>query len=519
MSSAVPVCRLRRRVVCGLMLILVVSLAPHTSAQMTYPLTLSPFDIDYIRLQRESIQRGDLSLFPATGPFSRSLFDRGLPEGSPTLLLTALSDANRLRTYTFMTGRYRSRTDERGRNVPLGLVGANLLLSSRFGAQVLLRVDRSLAIDPMYVGKRWRGIAGDVEQATLNYQDRHLALRLGRQRLFWGPQPVSLLLSSTAEALDLFTLHYEFGRIAFEFVLAFLDQSRPDSTDIARFPGYPFDQDNRYLAGHRLDIMVRRNLRVGLSEISLFAGPGRRPELYYLNPLQLFHAAQLNRQVNDNTVLGGDAVWIPRPGWALAGQLLIDDWQIDDDTEADHEPNEFAYAASVTRTGRVASATPDIRLEYVRIANRTYHQLNARNRFLYRNRPLGHPLGPDADSLSLLARWWPDRVTTVELEFAYWRHGEGSLYSPWTEPWLQATDSYSEAFPSGVVESVVGLRVHLAGYLPLSDYCRRHLHGQLEAGCAWFENYRHTDNDKKTLGHLEVSLSWLGFMDIDLDGD
>ena len=94
---------------------------------------------------------------------------------------------------------------------------------------------------------------------------------------------------------------------------------------------------------------------------------------------------------NDNTIIGLDFTCMP--GWKtnFYGQLIVDDFQIDDEAQGDKEPNEIGFMLGIFRTGKIASLIPDVKLEYVRLTNRTYHQRDPRNRYLYRNKPLGHP--------------------------------------------------------------------------------------------------------------------------------
>jgi len=298
-------------------------------------------------------------------------------------------------------------------------------------------------------------------------------------------------------------------------LFARLDDSRPLASDTARFPDYNFEQDNRYLVGHRIDLRLWRNLRLGLYELNVFGGVGRSPELYYLNPLQLFHAAQLNEHKNDNTLLGADLIWLPRKGYSVHGQLLVDDYQIDNSAQSDQEPNEIAFVLGATRSGSVGTWLPDIEVEYTRIANRTYHQLHARNRYVYRGRPLGHSLGSDADSLALLCRFWPGRNQSLTVETAYARRGEGSLDGPWTEPWMETDGAYSEVFPSGTVESGYYLRLSAVGYVPLTRYTSDHLFATIDAGHGWLDNVGHIDGATETTWWLKATLSWQGLLDVD----
>jgi len=485
-------------------------------AQAVYPVGGTIFQLDYDLTYHAALSAQDLRSLPAIGPTQVSQLLTGSADIrlNPAPRLFDRVAVDNVRLFAIATEQYQGRRDQTARDLFSGIVGARYQFSHHLDATVMFQLDREKATDPTYTGGKWRGLAGELETAALYYSTERLLLTLGRQRVYWGPKPANLILNATAPPMDLFSVDFNRGRLGFHFLFARLDRSRPDSTDLGRFPEYEFARDNRYFVGHRLEIRLHRTLLLGLFETSVFGGEGRTPEMYYLNPLQFFHGAQLNEGTDDNTILGLDLTWLPCPGWGLHGQLIIDDFQIDDQVLGDQEPNEIGLMAGVTRTGPMGSWRPDVSLEYVRITNRTYHQLHARNRYLYRNQPLGHPLGPDADSLSIAFKWWPDTRQTIALELAYTRHGEGSLHVPWTEPWLEAEGDYSEPFPTGVVEKGFGLQIGWRGYLPLMDYTSKHLFVSIKAGYADFENRSNVEGDNSIDAWLNLSLTWLGMIEL-----
>jgi hypothetical protein len=455
------------------------------SADVAYPSGRFPFNLEYQLTYQKAVASGDLNLQPPVGPFYCSSMARFLTK-SPTMKLVGNTSDSDIRLFSIVTEKFRTGYRSKSEDLFLLTTGLRYQLSQYFGTLALFNLDRAKAIDPEYSGKKWRGLAGDIETAAIYFKKNNFSVTLGRQRVFWGPQPVNLVLSETAEPLDLFSVRYRKGKLRFNFLFARLDESRPDSTDFMRLQGQTFN-DNRYLVGHRLDISLFRNLRVGLFETSLFGGEGRPPELYYLNPLQFFHAAQLNENEDDNTILGLDCIWLPWRGYEVYGQLIIDDFQVDSKSQGDEEPDEIGLMCGLFKAGCPAGFSPDLKLEYVKITNRTYHQGQPRNRYLFRNKLLGHPLGPDADSLSLVIRFWPGIRQSIGLELSYSRHGEGSIYSPWDEPWADVEGDYHEPFPTGTVERSFNVALRINGYLPVSRY---------------------------TSEWLNLSLTWLGFLEV-----
>ena len=481
-------------------------------ADVAYPPGRLPFDLEYKLLYQNSIASFDLTRLPSVGPFYLSIL-RNLSTNSTTMKLIDNLPDSHIRLFSIATERLQATRRERTDDLFSLATGLRYQASQYFGILTLFNLDRAKAIDPDYTGKKWRGLAGDVETAAIYFTKGGLSIILGRQRMFWGPQPVNLIVSKTAEPLDLISASYNKGRLRFSFLFARLDESRPDSSDYARLQDQTFN-DNRYLVGHRLDILLRKNLRLGFFETSIFGGEGRPPELYYLNPLQFFHAAQLNGNEDDNTILGFDFFWLPLRGYGMYGQLIIDDFQIDHQSRGDKEPNEIGLMCGLLKSGRPHSFSPDIKLEYVRIANRTYHQSQPRNRYLFRNKLLGHPLGPDADSLSLLLRFWPSVKQYTELELSFTRHGEGSIYAPWDEPWLDVEGDYKEPFPTGVVEKSINLAVRIIGYLPLTRYTWEHLFVTIDGGYSSIKNRFNIDRNNGHTARINLSLTWLGYLEI-----
>ncbi|MEE8578010.1 MAG: capsule assembly Wzi family protein [candidate division Zixibacteria bacterium] len=487
------------------------------SGDVIFPYHTNAFKFDYDLADHSAVRIGNLDLIPAVGPFDFSIIeqDRSGDSLSPAMRLIALPEDRNLRLFSIAGETVHSRNESAPRDYFSFAGGMRYQPSKHFGSLVMFSLDRSLAVDHSWDGIKWRGLAGEMETAAIFFRKGKLKLTFGRQRLFWGPKPVNLVLSAAVRPLDLLSAQYRMGRLSYSFVFARIDKSRPNSADSLRFPEASF-QDNRYLAGHRIDFRMHKQLRVGLFETVLYGGEGRPIELYYLNPLQFYHGAQLNADENDNTILGIDFNWMPFESFSLYSQFIIDDFQIDKKVQGDQEPDEIGLMVGAMRSGSVGSMNPDISFEYVRITNRTYNQALPRNRYLYRNQVLGHPLGPDADSLSMTIRFWPSRFQTVAFELAASRHGEGSIYDEWDEPWQTAVGDYDEPFPTGVVARSVSAAIRIAGYLPLTEYTSKHMFINFQAGYGSTRNFGNIDGNDMRSSWLKLSFDWVGSFEIGL---
>ena len=118
--------------------------------------------------------------------------------------------------------------------------------------------------------------------------------------------------------------------------------------------------------------------------------------------------------------------------------------------------------------------------------------------FICSKQPLGHPLGNDFDHWQFgLSQLFLGSLNFY-LQYSQTRKGEGSLYTPWDEPWMDNTveEGYSEPFPTVVVEKRKALSVSIR-YFPSIHwgleadyrYCRRqnanHITGDSREDVSW----------------------------------
>ncbi len=364
-------------------------------------------------------------------------------------------------------------------------VGFLALANKNISVYTSFLFDERLAQDPEYKGKKWRGLAGEVESAMAVYKGRGFYLLAGRFGSSWGPSQKSLILSETARPMDGIQLRSEWGKFRFTYQFAKLSRN---------------GDENRYFAGHRIAFKPNKNLHFSLFETIIYGGPGRSIEIAYLNPLMFFHAFQLNENYDDNTFLGFDFTWFPNYQHKLYGQILIDDYQVDSEVRGDNEPNEIGIQLGIHSIDIFDLF--DLKAEYLKITNRTYNQIFSRNRYENRGELIGHPFGSDGDRYSLTFKKWFCDNKKASLEFSYQRKGEGRFDDYWDAPWLDV-DDYTESFPTGIVEKSFLISTAFTGYI------KPYLYIDALSGINFIDNYENIDGLSKTIPFLSVRLSLL----------
>ncbi|UCD17953.1 MAG: hypothetical protein JSV44_03340, partial [Candidatus Zixiibacteriota bacterium] len=302
---------------------------PVRSASLFLPVGLEEYRFIYDRAERSEIVGLTERLKCTVGPYHYS----ELPPENPIVKYGRGLHGPRIRPFLFATEDFRIAKHMRADGYEClrgGIMAKPGQRWSIFGNFIL---DEQLAKDPDYTGKKWRGLAGEVENAWVGYRTDAVDLIFGRFDSFWGPVRRSLILSSSAVSMDALSFRVHWGRLYFTYQAGKLDgeRIRGDSGEILH---------NRFFAGHRLDFRLVRQLYIGFFETVIYGGEGRELELAYLNPINFFHAWQINEDADDNTLLGMDFRWYVDGRHKFYGQFLFDDFQVDNDRPEDQEPNE-----------------------------------------------------------------------------------------------------------------------------------------------------------------------------------
>lgn len=470
-----------KRILWILLFLILPSLAPAVSL---LPVGKIEYDFVYDRLEREEVKKQtsyayQLGPYDGTEGFSFGPFEylKGIPSNKLMLFSAAGED--------FYSAH--SQTPAGFESVRGGIAASPMEWLFVYGNFVL---DERKAEDEFYTGKKWRGLAGGVEEAFTYFKWRQFEIMAGRFASFWGPRN-SLVLAPT-NALDGFEYSFHWGRLVLSYRLAKLDGLNPEDDGVDQF-------ENRFLAAHRLDVRLSREFRLGIFESVIYGGPGRQIDLLYLNPIVFFHADQLNEGMNDNSLMGFDVTYQPGRGLKLYGQLLVDDFQIEKASQGDQEPDQYGVIAGAHLVDLWPSV--DFRVEYSRVTNWTFNQELPRNRYLLNNDPIGGAAGNDYEVLRATCSRWLSDNRCLSANFAYRLQGEGRITDEWTEPWLDVEGDYDEPFPSGVVEKT------RSAWLGFKGFFVNHFFVDVEAGVNWFDNFDHVYGEDASQAFARVQIS------------
>ena len=249
-------------------------------------------------------------------------------------------------------------------------------------------------------------------EGGVGYRDRFVDVRFARDRNQWGPGMGTLFLSNYAAPYDHLRIGAQAGPLHYTMAVARL--TTPDRDSRGRDSVLP----SKYAAFHRVSIEAGRFQAEAFEAVvfqdDTLTGNRRGPEIGYLNPVIFYRAVESELGSGDNALIGLGAAVRPVDGVRLYGQVLIDEFVAD----------RFFEDSWVNKWGLLAGAhivdlgLPGLeaRAEYARLRPYLYGHRSENSAYVHYNDVLGHPIGPNADDLSLFVRYRPSaRVTTQVL--------------------------------------------------------------------------------------------------------
>jgi hypothetical protein len=318
---------------------------------------------------------------------------------------------------------------------------------------VRVLIDSRLNVDPEFAGRKDRKLAGRTEDGYVGGHWKYGELTFGRVGRNWGPPTLDgLMLGDYAYTYDHLYGLIGSDKVHFSTVIARLDDSIPATGA----------QIQRYFSIHRLAFSLG-NWDFAGSESYLYAGAGRGFEPTLANPFNIYGLTWRNEKRDGNLGLGGEvAVRTERFG-TLAGQLFIDDLQID------RSCNPFckqpsSYAATLAAEGLPLGGDQRWFASYTRVSNLAYRNKNPNE--TYESYGVGLARGfSDYDEVKAGLDLALVPSTPLRLYVAHRRQGEGSYNTPFPLPANYAT---TPGIFSGVVMGVT--RVALSGATRWRDF-------------------------------------------------
>ncbi len=252
-------------------------------------------------------------------------------------------------------------------------------------------------------------------------------MQFGHGRHFIGDGIRSLLLSDYAN--NYFYLKISTQVWKFHYQNIFAELSATSSLDNIGDQLLP----KKYMAAHFLDYQINSKLSIGIFESVVYGRAGGL-ELQYLNPIILYRSVERMLDSPDNVFLGLNAKWIPRAGWQVYGQVMIDELRVSEVFNGSGWwGNKIAYQLGLKYFNVMDVDHLDLQIEHNTARPYTYTHRNTDESqvpvgsYTNFNQSLAHPYGANFRETILRIRyqprprWW----TELRLQKAYYGADDG----------------------------------------------------------------------------------------------
>ncbi len=314
-----------------------------------------------------------------------------------------------------------------------------LLQSGPFTGAMRVLADRRMRVDPEFLGRRDRVLAGRAEEAYLGVGSRFATLQVGRVARSWGlPGQLGLMLSNGAYSYDHLYVRLGGDKVHLASVVTKLDDE---------FLNFTTDTlAQRYFAAHRLGARLGQ-FEIGISESAVHGGVGRSFDPTLANPAAPIFLSQYSDGKTINVGFGADALWRGPQGLMLGGQLFVDDFQIDD-CDLCGEPPGIAVAL-IADGLRLPKGVRGF-AAYTRVNALTYRAPDRFERYTSRNVGLGQR-NSDFDEFRAGFDIGPLLAMPVRFYAAFRRQGEGDYRLPY--PALEDRATWPSIFEGVVIKT------------------------------------------------------------------
>ena len=256
-----------------------------------------------------------------------------------------------------------------------------------------------------------RGLAKDfkdngfdypVAEAYLSYAPaKFMNIQFGHGRNFIGDGYRSLLQSDVTSPYPFLKLNTKFWKIKYTNTWMWLRDVRAEVTEDGAFL-------TKYMANHYLSWNVSKRLNIGLFESVLWSNDNNRGfDINYLNPIIFYRAIEFSTgQDAGNAILGASAKFKWNNSVNLYGQLIIDEFAIDDITGGNKSwRNKFGYQLGMKYFNAFKVKNLLLQFEYNRVRPYTYSHNTIVLNYAHNNQPMAHLWGANFSEAIVIGRY------------------------------------------------------------------------------------------------------------------
>ncbi len=281
---------------------------------------------------------------------------------------------------------------------------------------------------------------------------KHIYMQFGHDRMFLGNGYRSLIFSDYSPPGEYLKANVKVWKLNYLFQLNRLTAENKSANSAP----YPI----KYVAFHHLSFNVGKKLNIGFFESVIFGDSTGRFELNYLNPVIFYRAIEQQNGSSDNAILGMDFKWNAVKRLSFYGQLVIDEFLLDNVKSGDGWwANKFAGQIGLKYIDVVGIKNLDLQLEGNVARPYTYSHSTKFTNYTNYLQPLAHPLGANFYELDAIIRYQPIPRLNVVIKTAYMKTGRDGANENWggdiNKNYTTRQQDYGNTITQGVENRII----------------------------------------------------------------
>lgn len=263
---------------------------------------------------------------------------------------------------------------------------------------------------------------------------KHIDLQFGHDRFFVGNGQRSMVFSDFAPPGLFFKGNVKVWKLNYMFLLnRFVADPRGLVTGIERSSNYP----NKIVAFHHLSMNIGKKFNIGVFESVIYSPDDTTRlggfDMAYANPIIFYRAIEQQNGSSDNVLLGLDFKWNALRGVQLYGQLMLDEFLLDNVKEGNGWwANKVGVQAGLKYVDAFGVSNLDLQGEYNLVRPYTYSHNTQFGSYTNFRQAVAHPLEANFQELIGVIRYQPiPKLTCVAKAFVYNKGVDGTVDENW----------------------------------------------------------------------------------------
>jgi len=254
---------------------------------------------------------------------------------------------------------------------------------------------------------------------------KHINLQFGHDRFKVGNGYRSMILSDNVPGYLFLKMNTRVWKInytnLFTQLTADVTGNANGLTGNSRYP-------SKYMSLHHLSVNISKKLNIGLFESVVFGvdsvGTSAEYDMQYLNPIIFYRSLEQQNGSPDNVLLGMDFKWLPFKNISLYGQLVLDEFLLDNLKQGDGWwGNKFGVQFGGEYVDAFGIDNLDLQAETNISRPYTYSHGSVYGSYSNYEQSLAHPLGANFKEVIGIIRYQPLPKLSVQAKLIIANYG------------------------------------------------------------------------------------------------